>query len=65
MGWTTDYRLGVDDWNELRLKGVDRAARQLQGRAQERVQYLITQSKPELIGKNIPIPELDAPHEKQ
>lgn len=61
MGWAQDYELGPDDYNELADKGIDRQARQLQSAVQQRVQYLIAQNKTDLIGKNIPLPELDKP----
>lgn len=62
MGWTPEYRLGVDDWNELRDTGVDREARALQKSAQGRVQYLIGNGKQNLIGTGASIPELDIIH---
>ncbi len=61
MGWAQDWEMGPDDYNELADKGIDRKARELQSAAQERVQYLISQDKQDLIGKNVPIPELERP----
>ena len=61
MGWAREHELGADDYNELADKGIDRQARSLQLKAQEKVQYLISQGKQDLIGKNISIPELDKP----
>lgn len=61
MGWTPEHRLGTDDWHELRLKGLDRAARDLQHNMHVRVSHLISQGKQNLIGTNVVIPELDAP----
>ncbi len=61
MGWTREYKLGPDDYAELAEKGIDRKAQRLQNKAQERVQYLITQDKQDLIGKNVPLPELERP----
>ncbi len=55
MGWTQEHRLGADDYGELRDKGIDRAARGLQAKMQERVQYLISNGKQNLIGSNAPL----------
>ena len=64
MGWAQEHTLGADDFNELSDKGIDRAARKLQGRVQEKVQYLISQKKENLIGTNASVPELDKPKEE-
>lgn len=50
MGWNPGYRLGPDDWEEIRSNGSDVAARGLLSGAQARVQGYITAGRPELIG---------------
>ena len=62
MGWTPEHRLGMDDWHELRLKGLDRAARDTQQQMHVRVSYLIAQGKQDLIGTNAALPELSQPN---
>lgn len=61
MGWAQEYTLGADDYNELSDKGIDRAARELQARTQEKVQYLIQSGQEKLIGTNTSLPELEKP----
>jgi hypothetical protein len=61
MGWNEEYKLTADDYAELRETGMNRKARELQSRAQERVQYLINAKQENLIGTNTKIPELDKP----
>lgn len=61
MGWTADYKLGVNDFAELAQRGVDRAAREFQGKVNERVHYLIANKQENLIGTGTKIPELERP----
>jgi len=61
MGWAQDWELGPDDYNELSDKGIDRAARELQNKIQEKIQYLVSSKQENLIGQNVTIPELDRP----
>lgn len=59
MGWNRGYQLGVDDFTELREKGVDIKLNNMLASKKERVQYLIETGQPELIGKNVSIPEME------
>jgi hypothetical protein len=65
MGWTQGYKLGVDDYAELSDRGVDREHKIFQAKTKERVEYLVSNGKQELIGKNIEIPELESPVKKR
>ena len=59
MGWAKSWKLTSDDYNELADSGVDKKLRLTQAKAKERVDYLMSHGKQDLIGKNIPIPELE------
>ena len=58
MGWTKDWKLGTDDYNELLDSGVEKKLKVTQAKVKERVDYLIAHNQPQLIGKNVEIPEL-------
>lgn len=60
MGWNRGHVLGPDDFDELRSKGIDEAHRAFQISAKERVQYLMETKQEHLIGKHVPLPELEA-----
>jgi hypothetical protein len=60
MGWAKDWKLGADDYNQLNDSGVDKKLRLTQARAKTRVEYLIANNQQALIGKNVPIPELES-----
>lgn len=60
MGWAKDWKLGPDDYNQLSDSGVDKKLKLLQSQIKTRVDYLIANDQLALIGKNIPIPELDS-----
>lgn len=59
MGWNRGYKLTADDYAEISNKGVDKAHISYLGEVKDRVHYLITNKKLDLIGKNQPIPELN------
>lgn len=61
MGWTADYKLGVDDFAELSKKGIEKRARDFQGKINERIHYLLAHKQENLIGTGAKIPELDRP----
>lgn len=61
MGWTRGYKLTADDYVEIERNGVDTAHREYFEKIKERVEYLKATGKTDLIGKNVPIPELDKP----
>lgn len=59
MGWNTGYKLGVDDFAELRAKGIEKKCLGLLSSSKEKVQYLISTKQENLIGRNVAIPELE------
>lgn len=59
LGWNESHKIGVDDESDPRYMNASRAAKKLQNRVKERVQYLIENGRPHDIGKHVPIPELD------
>lgn len=60
MGWAKDWKLGPDDYNQLSDSGVDKKLKLTQARAKTRVDYLLAHNQKDLIGKNVPIPELES-----
>ncbi len=61
MGWNATHRLNTNDYAELDTKRVMFRARQAQSIAQEKVNYLISTKQHHLIGKGVPIKELERP----
>jgi hypothetical protein len=59
MGWNQGYKLGADDFAELRQYGVDTSHQKFMAKTQEKVGYLVSKGRQNEIGKNVPIPELD------
>jgi len=59
MGWNRGYKLGPDDYNELREKGIDRKMQLQLENTKDKVQYLIQTKQENLIGKNAQIPALE------
>lgn len=59
MGWNRGYTLGADDYAELTQYGVDKKHSKFLANAKDRIQYLVETKQEHLIGKNVPIPELD------
>jgi len=57
LGWNSDYRPTADDQSDL--EKVKPAYQGYLGRVKEKVQYLISQGRTDLIGKNIEVPELE------
>lgn len=57
MGWNRGYKLGADDYAEISSRGIDRKHLNYLGEVKNRVQYLISQNKTDLIGKNIELPQ--------
>lgn len=62
MGWTPEHRLDAYDWDELRQKGLDYKAREVQRGMHIRVSYLVANGKQNLIGTGAKLPELESPH---
>jgi len=58
LGWDKEHVLDGYDESDLDKLGIRKAAQIAQGRAKERVEYLIAHGKTELIGKNADIHEL-------
>lgn len=65
MGWNKEYKLGTDDYEQLGQLGVDGKMRKALESAKERAMYLINSKQEHLIGKNVAIPELQKPQNKQ
>lgn len=63
MGWNRGYKLGEDDYAELRHKGIDNKMRVMIENTKNKIQYFINSGQTDLIGKNVDIPELDKPNE--
>ena len=61
LGWYSDYKPNQDDNAELET--IKPKYSGYVGLIKEKIQYLISKGKTELIGKNIEIPELSAPKE--
>jgi hypothetical protein len=59
MGWNPEHNLGSDDWNELKAKGISQKYIGVIGAVKEKVQYLISTGRTNLIGRNadIQLPE--------
>jgi len=62
MGWNRGYKLGSDDYAELREKGIDTKLQKTIGKTKERIAFLVANKRQSEIGKNVPIPELDTKH---
>ena len=61
MGWNRGYKLGPDDFAELRQYGIDTAHQKFLAKTKERIAFLVQHNRQAEIGKNVPIPELDNP----
>lgn len=59
MGWNRGYTLGADDFEELAQYGVDKSHQKFLRIAKDRIQHLVENKQEHLIGKNVPIPEID------
>lgn len=59
MNWNIGYKLGVDDYEELKRKGIDRKMTHFMLGEKEKVQYLIETNQPELLGKDFELPKLE------
>lgn len=55
MNWNYTHKLDVDDFAELRSKGIENKAMNLLETAKEKVQYLIQTKQEHLIGKNVDV----------
>lgn len=60
MGWNRGYKLGPDDYAELKSKGLDRSYRDLLADVENKVQHLIQTKQTNLIGKNVDIKKLES-----
>ncbi len=58
MGWNRGYKLGPEDYEELRNKGVDKESQYLLSNAKDKVQYLVQTKQEHLIGKSFEVPKL-------
>lgn len=56
MGWNRGYKLGVDDFEELAQKNIDKKCQSFLSMTKEAVQYLIETKQENLIGKYV-LPE--------
>ena len=61
MGINPEWKLGTDDWNEIEKRGLKTAYKGMISGAKDRVHHLIKTKQEHLIGKNVEIPELEAP----
>lgn len=57
MGWNYAHVMEVEDWDEIRSKGVERKYQGAIGESKEKVQYLMQTNQLHLLGKEVP--ELD------
>ena len=53
MGWSPTYKLGDDDWLEIRQRGVERKYKGYLEDIKSYVNNLISENKTELIGKQL------------
>lgn len=60
MGWNRGYKLGAEDYAELKAKGIDRKMQIELENTRDKIQFLIKTKQENLIGQNINIPELTA-----
>lgn len=60
MGWAKSWKMSTDDYNELADSGIDKKLKLTQAKTKERVDYLLAHGQQNLIGKNVPIPELES-----
>jgi len=51
MGWNPTHRVGDDDWNEIRRKGIDKGLRGLLSRAKNIA--CLAEANPKLLGKKM------------
>ncbi len=63
MGWNREYRLGPDDYEDLRSKGVDYEMKNALSAAQEKVSILISTGREDMIGKNAAVEGPEKPKE--
>lgn len=60
MGWNYAYKLGADDWDDIRSKGVDKKIQLLIEEAKSKVQYLIETKQENLIGTGFQMPKIES-----
>ncbi len=58
MGWNYGYKLQGEDWAEVKKEGVNTDHLNLIGETKNKVQYLLKSGRQDLIGQNVPLPEL-------
>ena len=63
MGWNPSYKLGDDDWNDIRNKGIERKCAELHQKTKEKIEYLIETKQQHLIGKNAEVKLPERPKE--
>jgi len=61
MGWTRGYKITGEDFAEIARSGVDKGHTLFFETTKKRIEFLKNSKREELIGKNVPIPELDSP----
>jgi len=65
MGYNPEHKLDAEDRNHIREMGVEKQYKGFLNQISRKVQYLIETKQQHLIGKNVEIPELEAPKNKQ
>ncbi len=63
MGWNPSYKLGDDDWNDIRSKGIDHKLQELHEKTRNKIEYLIETKQTHLIGKNVHVDMPEKPKE--
>lgn len=63
MGWNRGYKLGEDDYAELRRKKIDSDMKSMLSNMNIKVKYLLDSGQADLIGKDVVIPELENKNE--
>jgi len=59
MGWNRGYKLGPDDYEDLRIKGVDVELRRTLELAQEKMNYVLENKMEYIPGQNVQLPKSD------
>ena len=59
MGWNRGYKLGVDDYAELRQKGIDKKSQQQLADSKEKIHYLISTNQEQLVGRGFQMPKIE------
>lgn len=61
MGWNRGYKLGGDDFEDMKQKGIERKLQAMLSESKYRVQHFINTKQEHLIGTNAEVKMIESP----